>query len=163
MCLATSSHSFQYCLKSTNPPMLKWTSRKKKNNNWQLRQKEGLSIFIERCGFLKQQCGPGLFQGLSNSVIPKHKESASHNVVLRKKRSLPLTSSSTEKKTERAVLPLQNGKHSVAHYVASLHPWVVNINGWGKPAVDPLNLIYKEFIGFAGHAWKHSTAVRQTE
>lgn len=36
--------------------------------------------------------------------------------------------------------------------MASLHPWLVNINGWESPQWLPFNLIYLEFIEFAGHA-----------
>lgn len=158
MCLATSSHSFPYCLKSINPPILKWTLRKKKKR--QLRQK-GLSIFIELCGFLKQQCGPGLFQGFSNTVIPKQTESASHNVVLRKRTNLPSASLWAEKACSLLGC-LQNGKHSLAHYVASLHPRLVSINGWGEPTVDPLKSNLQPIYWICRACTSHSTAARRT-
>lgn len=126
MCLAASSHSFQYCLNSINPPILKWTSREKKIT--QAAEAKRPFYFHWTLWLLETAAWPWAISGPFRHTYSQHKESASHNVALRKtiNRKRTCFESSSKWKTLLHVKCL----FSI--------PWLVNINGGGKSSVDPL-------------------------
>ena len=152
MCLATYSHSFQHCLKRINLSILKWSSckiKKTKNNkkNRLLRQK-GLFYFHWTLWLSETAAWPWAISGPFRHSYSKHRESASHNVVLRKGKTSSSDISIKRKRDRTAACSRFEMENTLLHIMwPPSIPWLVNVEGWGKPAV---NLIYEEFIEFAG-------------
>lgn len=145
-------------LKSINPQDLKWTSRKKKKNSKWAAEAKGLLFSLNSVAFFEIAVWPGLFQGLSDKAVPKNKESASYNIVLRERRDVPPTSVSVEEDRTDPVSSLmscrlQNGRHSVEHYEACLSDPDLSLFMDERALLwIHFNLIYKEFSQFAAHA-----------